>query len=463
MLRTETKLTCRVDRLPDDYSFSKKGWRREQIELDAIIFDGAEYVKDGLLPITEWLGQSPWSERAIGIIDDIWKNAPIETPFGKIPTLNFEVNGDLLQACSRLFWFTGERKYLDWAIRLGDYYLLGDHHPTRDMKELKLGDHSCEVINGLSELYVACAHAAPEKREAYRKPLHEMYDRILANRLQRARPDLPPRQHPDRRTLSTALTDNWGYNYDGLYTAYLLDKKTAYRDAVRKALGNLKEHYTGQGGMCQSRTADGYADSIEGAITLLNREPVPSAAEWVDAEIKTMWGRQHPERRHRGLARRRQLRAHLAHVRALEDAGHHHPSRGAPTCASAPCATRGRSASASSPISRGKAGSSSTRQRHQAEHAPAARLPAHQPVPRVVHGRSLAPLRTGQFRRRRAGRVDRSRTARGPGRASQSRRTVASAHSGNLALTSPGQGLTGFGYNGMGRESALKPRFNRAV
>lgn len=293
MLRTETRLTCRVDRLPDDYSFSRKGWRREKVELDAIIFDGAEYVKDGLLPITEWLGPSPWSERAIGIIEDIWKHAPVETPFGKIPTLNFEVNGDLLQACSRLFWFTGERKYLDWAIRLGDYYLLGDHHPTRDLKDLKLGDHSCEVINGLAELYVACAHAAPEKREAYRKPLHELYDRLLeiaANEhgLIYLQVNTRTGEHDDQ------LTDNWGYNYDGLYTAFLLDKKTAYRDAVRKALGNLKEHYTGQGGLCQSSTADGYADSIEGAITLLNREPVASAMEWVDAEIKTMWGRQHP-------------------------------------------------------------------------------------------------------------------------------------------------------------------------
>jgi hypothetical protein len=294
MLRAETKLTCRVDRIPDDYSFSKKGWRREKLDLDAIIFDGAEYVKDGLQPITEWLGPSPWSERAIGIVDDIWKNAPIETPFGKIPTLNFEVNGDLLQACSRLYWFTGERKYLDWAMRLGDYYLLGNHHPTRDMKSLDLGDHSCEVINGLSELYVACAHAAPEKREAYRKPLHELYDRLLEiacneHGLIYLRVNTRTGEH------SKELTDNWGYNYDGLYTAYLLDKKTAYRDAVRKALGNLKEHYTGQGGMCQCRTADGYADSIEGAITLLNREWVPSAAEWVDAEIKTMWGRQHPD------------------------------------------------------------------------------------------------------------------------------------------------------------------------
>ena len=294
MLRTETRLTCRVDRLPDDYSFSKKGWRREKVELDAIIFDGAEYVKDGLLYIAEWVGPSPWSERALGIIDDIWKNAAIETPFGKIPTLNFEVNGDLLQASSRLYWFTGDRKYLDWAVRLGDYYLCGTNHPTRDMKSLSLGDHSCEVINGLSELYVACAHAAPEKREVYRKPLHEMYDRIL----EIGRNDYGLIYlEVDTRTgkHSEALTDNWGYNYDGFYTAWLLDGTSAYRDAVRQALSNLKEHYTGRGGMCQSNSADGYADSIEGAITLFNREPIQSVTEWIDSEIKTMWSKQHPD------------------------------------------------------------------------------------------------------------------------------------------------------------------------
>jgi hypothetical protein len=291
MLRTEIRLTCRVDRLPDDYSFSRKGWRRPEVDLDAVIFDGAEYVKDGLIPITEWLGPSPWSRRAIGIVDDIWKNAKIETPFGLIPTKNFEVNGDLLQACARLYWFTGDRKYLDWGIRLGDYFLLGERHPTRNSDSLQLGDHSCEVINGLSELYVACATAAPEKREAYCRPLHELYDRIL---------EIGRNEHgmiylhvnPQTGKHSAALTDNWGYNYDGFYALYLLDGTTAYRDAVRKALGNLKEHYSQQGGMCQSNSADGYADSIEGAITLFNREPVPSAAEWIDEQIRVMWGKQ---------------------------------------------------------------------------------------------------------------------------------------------------------------------------
>lgn len=291
MLKTETRLTSRVGALPDDYSFSKHGWRREKIDLDAIMFDAAEYVKDGLIPITEWLGPSPWSDRAVRIIDDIWAHAPVETPFGKIPTLNFEVNGDLLQACSRLYWFTGDRKYLDWAIRLGDYYLLGKNHPTRDLGTLSLGDHSCEVINGLSELYVACAHAAPDKRKAYQKPLHELYDTLL-------KVACDPQGffyltvNLKKGTHSDSLTDNWGYNYDGFYTAFLVDKKTEYRDAVRKTLGNLKAYHTGKGGMCQSGSADGYADSIEGAITLLNREWVPSAAGWADAEIRTMWGKQ---------------------------------------------------------------------------------------------------------------------------------------------------------------------------
>jgi hypothetical protein len=74
MLRAETRLTRRVDNLPDDFLFSTQSWRRGTADRDAMIFDGSEYVKDGLLYITEWLGHSPWTERMIGIIDDIWKD-----------------------------------------------------------------------------------------------------------------------------------------------------------------------------------------------------------------------------------------------------------------------------------------------------------------------------------------------------------------------------------------------------
>jgi hypothetical protein len=284
ILRAETRLTSRIDRLPDDFSFSRQGFLKEKPDLDSIIFGGSEYVKDGLIPLTEWLGPSPWSERMIGIIDDVWKHAPIDTPFGKIPTLNFEVNGDLLQACSRLYWFTGDRKYLDWAIRLGDYYLLGNQHPTRNMTSLRLVDHGCEVINGLSELYVAVSQVAPEKKKAYQEPLHAIYDRILEVG---RNPDgmLYTSFNPKTGEHSPSICDTWGYDYDGLYTVYLIDKTAAYREAVRKVLSNLKQRYTGHdwGG------ADGYADSIEGAINLFNREPIPSASEWIDREIRDMW------------------------------------------------------------------------------------------------------------------------------------------------------------------------------
>ncbi len=292
MLRTETRLTCRLGRLPDDYAFAKKGWRREKLDLDEIIFDGAEYVKDGLLYVAEWLGPSPWTERMLGITDDIWRFAPVDTPYGRIPTLNFEVNGDLLQACSRVYWFTGQRKYLEWATRLGDYYLLGTNHPTRDLKQLRLIDHGCEVINGLTELYVAVAHAAPEKRSQYEKPLHELFDCIL-DQGRNADGLLYSWFNPQTGAHSQGLCDTWGYDFDGFYTLWLLDHTTAYRNAVRQALGNLQGKYVGA--CWDDKSADGFADSIEGALNLFNREAVPSAAPWIDSQTRLMWAIQKPD------------------------------------------------------------------------------------------------------------------------------------------------------------------------
>lgn len=292
ILRTETKLTSRVGALPDDYSFSKHGWRREQVQLQEIIFDGAEYVKDGLLPITEWLGPSPWSERMLGITDEIWRQAAIETPYGALATLNFEVNGDLLQACSRLYWFTGQSKYLDWAVRLGDYYLLGTNHPTRDLRQLRLIDHGCEVVNGLTELYVAVSHARPEKQRAYQKPLREMFRGIL----EQGRNEhglLYSWFNPQTGEHSKDLCDTWGYDLDGVYTMWLQDRDKSGREAVLKALGNLAGNYVGA--CWADKSADGFADSIEGAINLLNREFVGSAAGWTDSQTRLMWDIQKPD------------------------------------------------------------------------------------------------------------------------------------------------------------------------
>ena len=290
MLDTEIELTSRVDRLPDAYSFTYRGFLTNAPNLGRIMFGSSEYVKDGLLPLTEWLGKSPWSDRMIGIIDDMWKHAPVETPYGKIVSENVEVNGEMLQTLSRVYWMTGDEKYLDWAVRRGDYYLLGGHHPTDDMTNLRLRDHGCEIISGLCELYAAVSFARPEKKLAYQQPVHDMLDRILEvgrNELGLFYNAVNPQTG---EVTSGGVADTWGYTFNGFYTVYLIDGTEAYREATRKALSCLNENY--RGFAWEGSSSDGYADSIESALNLYNRERVPSVPEWLDSETKVMWAKQ---------------------------------------------------------------------------------------------------------------------------------------------------------------------------
>ena len=83
----------------------------------------------------------------------------LKTPYGNIISDDPEVNGDMLQSLSRIYWITGDKRYLDRAIRIGDYYLLGNNHPTRNFKVLRLRDHGCEIVSGLCELYASVSYA----------------------------------------------------------------------------------------------------------------------------------------------------------------------------------------------------------------------------------------------------------------------------------------------------------------
>jgi len=62
---------------------------------------------------------------------------------------------------------------------------------------------------------------------------------------------------------------------------------------VLKVLNSLNEHYRDPKWV--DRTADGYADAVEGAINLYSREPMPTVAEWIDGQIKLMWRSQQPD------------------------------------------------------------------------------------------------------------------------------------------------------------------------
>jgi hypothetical protein len=290
MLRTERKLTSRIGTLPDTYSFSKQGFNDSVPDLDQILFGASEYIKDGLLPLTEWLGESPWSDRMIEMLDDMLERAPVQTSYGNILSMNHEVNGEMLQTLSRVYWMTGKEKYLEFAIRLGDYYLLGENHPTRDFENLRLRDHGCEIVSGLTELYATVYYAKHEKYEEYKSHIHEMLNRILEvgqNENGMFFNNINPKTG---QPIGEGIADTWGYTYNGFYTVYLIDNVEKYRESAIKALNSLYNNYRNY--KWERESADGYADAIESAINLFNREPIPSVADWIDSEIKVMWEKQ---------------------------------------------------------------------------------------------------------------------------------------------------------------------------
>lgn len=287
MLEAERRLTPRLDRLPDDFLFDRQGFRDGAYKLDAIIFGASEYAKDGLTPITEWLGPGAWLDRLQELVRDIWKHAPAESPLGRLPSNNVEVNGNMLQVSSRLYWMTGEEDYRRWAFRLADHYFL--HESILEAPRLQLDDHACEIIGGLSEAYLLAAKTDAARHAKYRPAMHALLDRIL--RFARNGDGLlyhtiDPR---DGRILRDELTDNWGYTYNAFLTVAEIDGVARFREAVVKVLSNLPKYvnYPWEGA-----GADGYADSIEGAINLLSRIPSAEAGDWVDRSMRILVAKQ---------------------------------------------------------------------------------------------------------------------------------------------------------------------------
>ena len=172
ILHTEQRLCNHIDRLPVDYDMDKK--QKIERSFDQIVFGASEYAKDGLTAVVELTGKDEWYDRLKGIVEDLFKHAKVETPYGNIPSENIEVNGELMQLLPRLYTMTGEEEFLDWAHRLGDYYL----KPGKFVPE-RLSDHGCEIIGGLGLLLAVDSIHNREKFEEYLPHMRYMFDEIL--------------------------------------------------------------------------------------------------------------------------------------------------------------------------------------------------------------------------------------------------------------------------------------------
>src|SRR4029079_5379403 len=166
-------------------------------------------------------------------------------------------------------------------------------------QHLRLRDHGKELVVGLV-LQCANEHYWQSDRAAKWKPIiATMLDRILAS----VNRDGLLFNEVSTDTLKPAddgLSDNWGYVYGAVYTYYQIRGARKYRAAVIRVLRSLpkyRKHVWEPRGDADLPLGsfDGYADTIESAIYLVNREAVPEAFDWIESEMQVMLGMQRPD------------------------------------------------------------------------------------------------------------------------------------------------------------------------
>lgn len=271
---------------------------------ESYVFGAAEYAKDGLISVTELLGRTPWFYRMVDMTAALMQSAQVRTRFGALPDKGAEINGDLLQTLVRLAAMTGDRRFLEWAERIGDAYVEEilpashglpaydwdfDRHAGPD--RLRLRDHGNEVIVGLVLLHALETALGRPRAASYRPVLTTMIDRVLAS----ANEDgmfYNEIRCSDLAPLDTGISDNWGYIYGAVYTFHMVTGEPTYRDAVLRVLRSLPKY---RGFDWERGRQDGYADTIESALYLVNREPVPEAIDWIESEMKTLVAFQKPD------------------------------------------------------------------------------------------------------------------------------------------------------------------------
>jgi len=269
-------------------------------------FGAGEYCKDGMDPVTEFLGRTRWFYRMVDMTEDFMRRAPLKTRWGNLPSNSAELNGDVLQTLARLIPMTGDQRLLDWAEQIADAYIeevlpRSNYLPTstydfdkRAPSEIAwLGDHGNEAIVGLVLLEAIASDLGRPRGVSYRPVLRKVMDRIIET----ANPYgfiYRGIRVSDLKITNNYLTDCWGYVYGSVYAFYQATGEEKYRQAVLKVLKNLRR-YMDYDWTQPANTVDDLADSIEGAIYLVAHEPEPEAVAWIEHSIPKMFPYQSAE------------------------------------------------------------------------------------------------------------------------------------------------------------------------
>jgi hypothetical protein len=234
MLRSEVQHTTVQRSIPGELNLSTHRAGA------ASFFGAAEYAKDGLIAVTEYLGRTPWFYRMVDMMADAMTDAPIPSRFGRLPAADAETNGDYLQALVRIASMTGDQRFLSWARRIGDAYIeevlpgsggvpgyTWDFEKHAGAARLRLRDHGNETIVGLVMLFALEQQLGSPRAKTYQPVIQRMLDRVLAS----ANPDGLLYNEVKVDTLEPidrVLSDNWGYVYGAVYSYYLVTGDTRY-------------------------------------------------------------------------------------------------------------------------------------------------------------------------------------------------------------------------------------------
>lgn len=275
-------------------------------------YGSVEYAKDGLLPLLERLGAGPWTERLVELAHNVVGSQGTSTRFGQIPSDSSEVNGQALQVLARVYWLTGDDRLYDAGDRVSRSYLdlslpstgmipgrTWDFRRERPNTQLaQLRDHGNEIVAGLVEFHLIESLQGGSGVAAHRHGIRQMLDALLdrgrtAQGLWKSAINLET-----GASLKDTLSDNWGYVFAAYLTQAMIEEQLPggdtelarhYRSAVDRGLSAAAdlELYPWQG-----IEQDGYADTIESALYLLNTIRSSRAERWVDRQVGTLFGSQ---------------------------------------------------------------------------------------------------------------------------------------------------------------------------
>lgn len=274
-------------------------------DLSIVIFGASEYAKDGLLAVVERSSRGPWFVRLEEIAQNIIDTAYVETKLGKICSSSTEVNGEMLQVLSRLYWATQKDEYLQMAERIAEAYLFdilpnNQYLPANNWNFTKgkpvssyfrFRDHGSEIIAGLTELYVLEKMQARPQSARYREALKKFLDLILVvgrteDGLWYNTVDIKTHEPYNKE-----IVDTWGYILNAYQMFDIAEGTSIYSDEIKRTMqaAASRKSFTWEG-----MHHDGYADAIESMLYLLPWYDIPEFHHWVDDEIEVMFRMQSP-------------------------------------------------------------------------------------------------------------------------------------------------------------------------